>query len=529
MFYTIGLLLIFSIILLVFDHKSRYSWLFVMMSIGAMIAFFFIILHINMFASYGSYYSRSIYYRLDYLVFDTITNTVKIPLVTNIRMMNFGIFLYLLAVTIFNFDFNKDLLRAKEREKDKKSWNAKLLLFLIPVLSVLLSDPVISTKMYIAYHTSSSPEWNDFVYRTIEIGYKFFVLILLLRPIYILFKYVVKTKIYFLRLRISLFAAGLLLANGIFYFFFYVGTFSISVDKVILSGFWVFGNIEAKIPIEYLAGSPIIFIIISVCIFVLLSFNMDTSATLFAQKKIQRNVAIMNEVLGETLHSQKNLFFSMQILAGKIRKKTDGVIEIPEIDRMEKLVSDSLKRTAEMLDGLKEVKYHYLNNSILDIIDDAVNEVTMPENIELEWEKTIYQDSKNFYGMYDRYHLEKALVNILKNSVEAIEISGKTNGKITISLSFLLRWLIIEIEDNGTGLKPREKKHIFSPHYSGKQGKMNWGLGLPYVYKVIKAHLGQTKIYSKYGKFTSVLIMLPTGKDKKQKPEGSFRGKKPWM
>lgn len=519
MFYTIGLLLIFSVILLIFDHKSRYSWLFVMMSMGAMIAFFFIILHINMFASYGSYYSKSIYYRLDYLVFTTITNHIKIPLVTNIRMMNFGIFLYLLAVAVFNFDFNKDLLRASGIESGKK-WNGKLMLFLVPVLSLVLSDPVISTKMYLAYHTSARPGWNDGIYRGLEIGYKLAVLFLLLRPIYILIKYVVKTKIYFLRLRLSLFAAGLFLANGIFYFFFYVGTFSISVDKVIRTGFWVFGNIEAKIPIEYIAGSPVIFIIISLCVFILLTFNMDSSATLFAQKKIQKNVAIMNEVLGETLHSQKNLFFSMQILTGKIRRKTEGIAEIPELARMEKLVSDSLTRTAEMLDGLKEVKYHYLNNSILDIIDDAVNEVTVPENIDLEWDKESYQDSKVFYGMYDRYHLEKALVNIIKNSVEAIELSGKPEGKITISLSFLLRWLIIVIEDNGTGLKPREKKHIFSPHYSGKQGKMNWGLGLPYVYKVIKAHLGQTKIYSKYGKFTSVLIMLPTGKQKKEKRKG---------
>ena len=44
---------------------------------------------------------------------------------------------------------------------------------------------------------------------------------------------------------------------------------------------------------------------------------------------------------------------------------------------------------------------------------------------------------------------------------------------------------------------------------------MNWGLGLPYVYKVIKAHLGQIKIDSRYGRYTTVLIMLPTGKGRK--------------
>ena len=50
MFYTLALMLIFAVILLIFDHESRYSQLFVLMSVGAAVAFFFIILQINMFA-----------------------------------------------------------------------------------------------------------------------------------------------------------------------------------------------------------------------------------------------------------------------------------------------------------------------------------------------------------------------------------------------------------------------------------------------------------------------------------------------
>ena len=88
MFYTIGLLVAFSVILLIFDHKSRYSYLFVLMATGATLAFFSIILHINMFASYGDYYGGSIYYRLDYMIYKAITARLALPIVVNIRRMN---------------------------------------------------------------------------------------------------------------------------------------------------------------------------------------------------------------------------------------------------------------------------------------------------------------------------------------------------------------------------------------------------------------------------------------------------------
>ncbi len=112
---------------------------------------------------------------------------------------------------------------------------------------------------------------------------------------------------------------------------------------------------------------------------------------------------------------------------------------------MEKLISASLDRTAELLDNLKEVRYHYLNNNILDIVDGAVAEANIPEEIELSWERDMYGENKRFYGMYDKYHLEKALVNILNNAAEAIEQTGREDGKISIRISFVLKWLVVEI------------------------------------------------------------------------------------
>lgn len=516
MFYTLALMLIFAVILLIFDHESRYSWLFVLMSVGAAVAFFFIILQINMFASYGYNRNDSIYYWLDRWVFRWITNAVSIPLVTTIRMVNLGISLYLLAVTIFNYVFSKELMKTR-RPVHRRDYGGVLFpLFLVPLISLILPDPSVSTRMYLTYHLSSKPDWYYNLYHVLETGYKLIVFYLLFRPAGILLKYVMSASVPFLKRRLLLFTAGLILMNGIFYSFFYVGAFSVSVEKVIRSGFWIFENVEGRIPKNFLMSASLIFVVFCFCMFILLSFRMDISASPFVEKKIQKNVAIMNEILGETLHSQKNLFFSMQILIDKIEKKVEDPEQIPEIGRMKGLVDSSFIRVTEMLDKLREIKYQYLHNNLLDIIDDAVREVHVPADITLEWDRQLYE-GENTCGMYDKYHMEKALVNVINNAVEAVELSGRPGGMVRIRIDFMLRWIVIVIWDNGTGISRNQRKHIFTPHYSGKHGKMNWGLGLPYVYKVIKSHLGQIRIDSKDHEYTSVLLMLPVraaGKDK---------------
>ncbi len=63
-----------------------------------------------------------------------------------------------------------------------------------------------------------------------------------------------------------------------------------------------------------------------------------------------------------------------------------------------------------MLDELKEIKYHYLNNSVSSIIDEALNEVTVPSYITVEWNG----EGMRISAMYDRYHLCKALVKYLE-------------------------------------------------------------------------------------------------------------------
>ena len=96
-------------------------------------------------------------------------------------------------------------------------------------------------------------------------------------------------------------------------------------------------------------------------------------------------------------------------------------------------------------------------------------------------------------------------MNVLTNSIQAIE--GK--GDIYIhTLSTEIGFKIV-IKDNGTGMTPEVKEHIFEPFYTTKEVGKGTGLGLSISFGIIEQHKGQIDIISEPNKGTEFIISLP--------------------
>ncbi len=80
----------------------------------------------------------------------------------------------------------------------------------------------------------------------------------------------------------------------------------------------------------------------------------------------------------------------------------------------------------------------------------------------------------------DQPQMEQVLVNVVKNSLEAIE----KDGRIQVQTS--RKPLQIKVLDNGKGLTPSARKKIFTPFYSDKE--KGQGIGLTFVREVLLAH-----------------------------------------
>jgi signal transduction histidine kinase len=97
------------------------------------------------------------------------------------------------------------------------------------------------------------------------------------------------------------------------------------------------------------------------------------------------------------------------------------------------------------------------------------------------------------------------IMNILSNSIAAMD--GK--GEIFIQTVSSGIGIKIFIKDNGKGMTPEVKKHIFDPFYSTKDVGKGTGLGLSISYGIIEQHNGNIDVISEPGKGTEFIISLP--------------------
>lgn len=81
----------------------------------------------------------------------------------------------------------------------------------------------------------------------------------------------------------------------------------------------------------------------------------------------------------------------------------------------------------------------------------------------------------------DVQQMEQVLVNIIKNSLEAID----ENGAITIQTSYVPS-RILRIIDTGTGIPPEQRGQLFAPFFSTKRDGQ--GIGLTLIREILINH-----------------------------------------
>ncbi len=141
--------------------------------------------------------------------------------------------------------------------------------------------------------------------------------------------------------------------------------------------------------------------------------------------------------------------------------------------------------------------------SSLDLMIPALQETSKKIKVSLSLQENLPKISTNFN------EIKQVVLNIIKNSVEAIE----GEGRLEIKTSFPQEYgntITIEFNDNGKGIKKEIAKKIFDPFFTTKTGSGGMGLGLSVCRKIIcENHHGTLTIDSVENEGTSVVIRLP--------------------
>jgi two-component system, NtrC family, nitrogen regulation sensor histidine kinase NtrY len=111
--------------------------------------------------------------------------------------------------------------------------------------------------------------------------------------------------------------------------------------------------------------------------------------------------------------------------------------------------------------------------------------------------------TKNLPVEADRDQIKRAIINLVKNGLEAIPVTGQ----VLIKTALTQGSAVLIISDNGQGLSPSVKQNLFTPYFTTKSGGS--GLGLVIVKKIISEHDGKIKIDDQESGGTVAIIDLP--------------------
>jgi signal transduction histidine kinase len=105
----------------------------------------------------------------------------------------------------------------------------------------------------------------------------------------------------------------------------------------------------------------------------------------------------------------------------------------------------------------------------------------------------------------DPAQLELALLNLVSNSIDAME----PGGKLTVRLARVHDWVHLDVQDTGRGIPPELIAHVFDPWVTTKAPGKGSGLGLSIARQVVLSHGGTIRAENRAGKGAVFSIELP--------------------
>jgi len=103
------------------------------------------------------------------------------------------------------------------------------------------------------------------------------------------------------------------------------------------------------------------------------------------------------------------------------------------------------------------------------------------------------------------WKLEEVFLNIIINAMDAT----RPGGKISVKGFKKNGSTIVEISDDGAGIRPQDLDRVFEPFFTTKEVGRGTGLGLSICYGIMQLHRGDIRITSEPDRGTSVSLIFP--------------------
>jgi two-component system, NtrC family, nitrogen regulation sensor histidine kinase NtrY len=219
-------------------------------------------------------------------------------------------------------------------------------------------------------------------------------------------------------------------------------------------------------------------------------------------------LATWREIAKKLTHEIKNPLTPIMLSAERIRRRL-----LPNVHDQEREILDNT--TSVIIQSVDDIKgivneltklTHISQTKTMEDLNGIVDETVLLykhlyQNISLMFDKNVVPPF-----LVDRDGLKRAIINLITNSVKAIE-DRQGVIKITTQYDSDKGIGIIEVSDTGKGIPDEEKSKIFDPYFTKDTDGM--GLGLAIVHSIILEHHGRIHVEDNDPRGTKFIIELP--------------------
>ncbi len=237
----------------------------------------------------------------------------------------------------------------------------------------------------------------------------------------------------------------------------------------------------------------------------------DSQATAEQQaafERLRHQYHEISQLAGALAHEIKNplsvIGMNMELLAEDLAQPTTPM-ERRALAKVE-IVKKQCRRLQILLDDfLRFARMRHLDMSAGSLNErvERVLALFEPQAREQHIDVVRYLDADLPLIMLDEQTLEAALVNLVKNAIEAMP----EGGQLTVRTRLTRKGVALDLIDTGVGMDQVTAMHMFEAFYSTKDGGS--GLGLPTARKGIEAHGGRIDVQSEVGRGTQFTLEFP--------------------
>ncbi len=233
--------------------------------------------------------------------------------------------------------------------------------------------------------------------------------------------------------------------------------------------------------------------------------TMNRDMRIMHEQLVQsEKMAALGAIIAEITHEIRNPLVSIGGFTRRLSKKLQGSEEkkyidiiLSEVSRLEGIIHDNLSYIKEAAPQLTEGDLNAVLQDILTLYEDELAQRGI--RTEKDLSPTLPRLA------FDGQQIKQALINVLKNAMEAME----TGGTLTVRTYALHETgeIAVEICDTGPGISTKAMHNIFNPYYTTKP--RGTGLGLPITNRIVKAHGGRIELKNREGGGALCTIKLP--------------------